>query len=123
MSAAATSRTIRIVEQLSRHVGRDETGVLRIGGTRLDFDTIVDYHNLGWSLEQLQEGYPDTPVGHLQDALALYAEHRPDVDAYLAERERQASELERSGRERQQHHPASVRIRELLRRKRAEASA
>jgi uncharacterized protein (DUF433 family) len=68
----------------------DDTGVVRVGGTRVTLDTIVAGFQEGLSAEHIADQYPSVQLSDVYAVIAYYLAHTVDVDAYLAQRERQA---------------------------------
>ncbi len=70
-------------------------GVIRLEGSRVTLDTIVHAYLSGRTAEEIAEGYPSVPLAHVYSAIAFYLAHRLAVDAYLAARDAQATEVRR----------------------------
>ena len=68
----------------------DQDGVLRVGGTRIPIDTVVCAFNTGSTPEEIVLHYDSLLLEDVYFAIGYYLRHRAEVDAYLAERERQA---------------------------------
>ena len=64
----------------------DADGVVRVGGTRVTLDTVVEAFHEGDSAEEIVEQYSSLHLSDVYAALAYYLRHRPEVDAYLEER-------------------------------------
>lgn len=77
----------------------DESGTVRVGGTRLRLDTVIGYYNQGHTAADLVDCFPPLSLADAHAVIAYYLRHRDDVDAYLRERaeqaERQRREFER----------------------------
>ena len=94
----------------------DDTGTVRVGGTRFTLDTIVTAFLAGWTPEQIAEAYDSVSLEAVYGAISYYLSHRADVDEYLAERSRQAAEL-RERIEKAQSNLPDIRARLLAARK------
>ena len=70
----------------------DEDGVLRVGGTRIPIDTVVYAFNTGATPEEIVLRYDSLRLDDVYLAIGYYLRHKTEVDAYLAERDRQAQE-------------------------------
>ncbi|HVJ83261.1 MAG TPA: DUF433 domain-containing protein [Planctomycetia bacterium] len=73
----------------------DGHGGYRVGDTRLLFDLVLEAFNDGATPEGIAQDYPSLELTHAYALIAYYLRHKEAVDAYLAERERQAEELRR----------------------------
>lgn len=71
----------------------DENGVARVGQTRVTLDTIVGTFRFGETAEGIVESYPTLRLADVYRILGYYLLHRDAVDAYVARREREASQL------------------------------
>lgn len=70
-------------------------GVVRIGGTRVSLDSIVDRHRQGESPAEIHESFPAVSLADVHAALAYYLRHQDEVESYLAEREAAAERIRR----------------------------
>jgi uncharacterized protein (DUF433 family) len=61
----------------------DETGTVRVSGTRVTLDTIISAYSAGESPERIAEGFPSVPLADIHATIAWYLEHREQVDGYL----------------------------------------
>ena len=71
----------------------DESGSVRVSGTRVTLDTIIRSVKAGESPEELAEDFPRVPLADIYAVLSYYARHRAEVDAYLHKREEEAAQL------------------------------
>jgi uncharacterized protein (DUF433 family) len=74
---------------------RDENGVLRMGETRVSFDSIVYRHKQGDTPAEIHEGFPDVPLADIFAAISYYLRHQEEVEGYLAECEAEAERIRR----------------------------
>jgi len=72
----------------------DAGGTYRIGATRVTLDTVVWAYNNGHSAEQIVRQYPALSLSDVYAVILYYLRHRAEVDAYLAEAEREADALQ-----------------------------
>lgn len=86
-------------------------GVIRVGGTRVTLDTIVNAFNRGMSAEEIAIAYSALTLADVYEAIAYYLRHRQEVDAYIAHREQQAEKVRQDVKAR---HPDMVDIRARL---------
>jgi len=90
-----------------------EDGVIRIGGTRVTLDTLVYAFREGCSPEAIAEQYPTVSLSDVYAAISFYLGRQEEVDAYLAQNERQSASV-RAENERR-FPPGGVRARLLSR--------
>jgi len=69
----------------------DADGVIRVGGTRLTFDTVIAAFEAGATPEEIVQQYPSVTVADIYWGIAYYLRHQSEVRAYLAQRQRQAA--------------------------------
>ncbi|HEY8694624.1 MAG TPA: DUF433 domain-containing protein [Chloroflexota bacterium] len=70
----------------------DQDGVMRVGGTRIPIDRVVYEFNTGATPEEIVLRYDTLRLDDVYFAIGYYLRHKTEVDAYLAEREREAQE-------------------------------
>src|SRR3712207_2062802 len=95
-------------------LAQDSDGVIRVGGTRVTLDTVVEAYLHGATADTIAEQYPSLSPADVHTALGYYLRHRPQVDAYLAARRARADQVRRDNEVR--HDPAGIRARLLPRR-------
>jgi len=66
---------------------------IRLPGTRISLDLILEQTALGLSPEEIASAYDSLTVVQVKAALAFYEWFQAEVDAYLAEREGEAVAL------------------------------
>ena len=54
-------------------------------GTRIMVRTIVEQYQLGSSIEEILWDFPQLSSAQVHDALAYYHDHKPEMDALLAQ--------------------------------------
>src|SRR5438876_11546316 len=67
----------------------DQDGVLRVGGTRVTLDTVICAFEQGVSPEKIVDSYDVLRLEDVYSVIGYYLRHRPELDAYLAERKRE----------------------------------
>lgn len=92
-------------------------GVVRVGGTRVTLDTVVDAFREGLTPEEIQRQYSSLELAHVDSAISYYLQHRTAVDEYLARRTHRRERVRREVEAR--FDPTGIRER-LLARSRAE---
>jgi uncharacterized protein (DUF433 family) len=73
----------------------DADGVIRVAGTRVTLDTVIDAFLTGASPEELAEDFPVLRLDDLYAVLTYYLRHRDEVDAYLRKRRTRAEAIRR----------------------------
>jgi uncharacterized protein (DUF433 family) len=108
-----------IPEPLPLAGGQD--GGWRVGGTRVTLDTVIAAFNQGATAEEIVQQYPALALADVYAVIGYYLRHKPEVDAYLANREADAAAVrEKVERELDVH---NLRERLLARRSRTLAPA
>jgi len=74
----------------------DETGTIRIGGTRVTLDTLIAAYRSGYTAEEIVEQFPSLELSAVHCVLGYYLQHRAELDAYLEARAKQAVALRRT---------------------------
>ena len=72
----------------------DGSGVVRVGGTRVPLDTVVDCFKRGHSPQQIADAFP-VRLADVYAVISFYLSHAGEVEAYLREREAFAEEVRR----------------------------
>jgi uncharacterized protein (DUF433 family) len=62
----------------------DEFGKVRVAGTRVTLDTLLDFYRQGYSADELHDAFDAVPLADVHAAIAYYLRHREAVDRYLA---------------------------------------
>jgi uncharacterized protein (DUF433 family) len=68
----------------------DEHGRIRVSGTRVTLETLINYFLQGETAEDLHEGFPTVPLADIYAVIAYYLAHQAEVLAYLRQRAQQA---------------------------------
>lgn len=89
-----------VIEKQAVALRTDKAGVLRVGKSRVTLDTVIFQFNEGASPEEIVLRYPSLKLVDVYSVVTYYLSHRPELDAYLQERERQGDEIERQVRAR-----------------------
>jgi uncharacterized protein (DUF433 family) len=74
------------------YIEKRDTGYYVIGN-RVSLDSIAYAFLDGNSAEGIVESYPTLTLEQVHGSLAFYLANRPEIDAYLAEGEREAEKL------------------------------
>ena len=73
----------------------DSDGTIRVGTSRIPVERVIDAHHDGVTPKEFVEAFPTVTLADVYGVIAYYYRHREVMDAYVAERERQANELQR----------------------------
>ncbi len=82
MSLAIAPESLPLIE------GSD--GVIRIGGTRVTLETVVEAFKEGAAAEEIATQYPALHLGDVYATIAYYLRHRADVEVYVQRQEQRA---------------------------------
>jgi len=93
----------------------DESGVARLGKSRIPLENLVHSFDGGASAEEIVASYPTLELADVYATIAFILEHREEVDEYMAQ---SAAESERLHREREKRYPTAE-LRRLIRRRAA----
>ena len=91
----------------------DEHGVIRVSGTRVTLDSLINYYLQGQMPESLHESFSTVPLTDVYAVIAYYLANREELDAYL---QHQQAEAERIRQEIEAKYPPKVTYAELLKR-------
>lgn len=111
-SARVSSEAIASADPLP--VRADADGVLRIGGTRVTMDVVVEAFDEGATPEEIAQQYSALHLADVYAVIAHVLRHRPEIDAYLDRRRALADTVRASNDTRCD--PRGVRDRLLARR-------
>ena len=71
----------------------DSQGVVRIHGTRVTLDTIVEAFLEGDTAEEITDQYPSLSLADVYAVITFYLNNQEQVNQYLLERQREAKEV------------------------------
>jgi uncharacterized protein (DUF433 family) len=74
---------------------RDEHGTIRVGGTRVQLELVVEAYKSGASPQDIARWFDSLRVGDVYAVIGYYLNHEAEVEDYLREREAQAAEVRR----------------------------
>jgi uncharacterized protein (DUF433 family) len=70
----------------------DRDGVVRVGGTRVRLDTVVNAYNEGAIPEEIVSQYPALSLEDVYSVIAYYLKNQAEIDAYVKQRAGEAAE-------------------------------
>jgi uncharacterized protein (DUF433 family) len=73
----------------------DADGVIRVAGTRITLDTVIDTFMTGASPEEIAQDLPALRLDDVYAVITYYLRHRAEVDAYLRGRRSRAEAIRR----------------------------
>ena len=81
--------------QLKHETGiyEDETGVLRISGTRVVLDLVVRAFQKGASPEEIVWRYDSLKLADVYAAISYYLQNQDELDVYFEKRDKDAEEV------------------------------
>lgn len=74
-------------------VARDDNGTLRVGGTRVTFESVLWAHQRGATPEKIHQQFPSLSLADIYEAIAHYLRHQTELDRYLAGQEKASREV------------------------------
>ncbi|MGH9618840.1 MAG: DUF433 domain-containing protein [Bryobacteraceae bacterium] len=90
-----------VTETIPLAEGQDR--VIRVSGTRVTLDSILDAFAEGATPEEITQKYPSVPLADIYQVIGHYLHHMAEIDAYL---DRRRSEAERLRKEIEARWPA-----------------
>lgn len=97
----------------------DDRGAIRVGGTRVTLDVVIESYDHGATPEQIVQKFGELRLDDVYAVITYYLRHTDDVRAYLDQRHREAQSL----RERVDARPRSQELRERLVRRKQQRGA
>lgn len=73
---------------------RDQAGRLMVPGTRISLDILVADFKQGMTPEAIHDAYKTVSLADVYAVFAYYLRHRAEVEAYIAEQDREAAEVQ-----------------------------
>ena len=79
--------------QLPDFLTQDADGFVRVTGHRIGLHHVVRFYNEGFSPEMLWQQFPTLPLAVIHKVIAFYLENRSEVDAAVADNDRELERL------------------------------
>lgn len=86
--------TVAAIEPEPVRLVRDQAGRLMAPGTRISLDVLVADFKRGRTPETIHDSYETVSLADVYAIFTYYLRHRAEVDAYLAEQERDCAEIQ-----------------------------
>lgn len=71
----------------------DSSGALRVGESRVLLELVIHAFEDGATPETIAQQYPTATLADIYSVITYYLRHRSEVEAYLAEREKQSEKV------------------------------
>ena len=69
-----------------------KNGVIRVTGTRIGLDIVVEEYNAGMSPEEITYNYPSLYLAKVYAVITYYLSHKTEVDQYVERLNQQAEQ-------------------------------
>jgi uncharacterized protein (DUF433 family) len=112
--AAEESPMTLLIETQPLPLTLDADGVVRVGGTRVTLDTLIEAFLQGATAEEIAYQYPSLTLPDIYSVIGYYLQQRSEVEEYLCRRQKQAATVRKQNEA--QFDPHGVRDRLLARR-------
>ena len=104
-----------LLETMPLPLAKDNDGVIRVTGTRITLDLVVEAFQDGATPEEIAVQFPALSLPVVYAVISYYLQHAPAVEKYLRKRRKQSVETREKNELRAS--PAGVRERLLARQK------
>ena len=71
----------------------DADGVIRVAGTRVPLETVIEVFNTGATPEEIAQDFPVLRLDDIYAVITYYLRHRDEVETYLEQRRAVADEV------------------------------
>jgi uncharacterized protein (DUF433 family) len=82
-----------LIQTESPPIRQDADGSLRVGGSRVLVELVVEAFRDGATPEAIAQSYPTATLADIYGVIAYYLRHRREIEEYLSAREKQAAEV------------------------------
>lgn len=89
----AGGRLMALIAQELSPLRLDEHGVIKVSGTRVTLDSIVETFKRGSTPDEIAEGFPTVPLEDIYTIIGYYLRHWDAVRAYLLEQDVEAEQI------------------------------
>lgn len=73
----------------------NDDGVIRVVGTRIGLDIIVDEYNSGATPEEIAYNYDSLSLADVYAVFAHYLAHKSEIDLYISELDQRAEKIQK----------------------------
>jgi uncharacterized protein (DUF433 family) len=81
------------IEKVDVPLSKTADGAIRVNGTRIPLQTIVNGFNRGATAEEIVIEFPTLKLADVYSIISFYLNHRAEVDQYVAAVQAQADEM------------------------------
>lgn len=85
---------VALEETISVPLAVTEQGTIRIKGSRVSLDSIINHFKLGATAEQIVQSFPSLSLGDVYSTIAYYFAHRAEIEEYLYRQDAEADALQ-----------------------------
>jgi uncharacterized protein (DUF433 family) len=82
-----------VVEAQSPPLQVDRDGVIRVGGSRVTLDTVVNTFNQGHTAEEIVSHYPALKLADVYAVISYYLNNQATVNRYMRQQKEEAGEV------------------------------
>ena len=104
-----------VVSTFEVKLTKTESGVLRVGNSRVSLDTVIIAFGQGATPEQIVEDYDSLELSEVYAVISYYLQNREEVENYLTQRKVEREKLRREIESRS--NPQGIREKLLARRR------
>ena len=90
VSQAVTTMKLEVSQNMPLTLWED--GTIRIAGTRVTLDVVINQFKLGATAEQIYDSFPAASLKGIYGAIYYYLERTDAVEAYIREQQQAAAE-------------------------------
>src|SRR6266705_1466520 len=81
------------IEKVDVPLAKTADGAIRVNGTRIPLQTIVNAFNRGATAEEIVIDFPTLRLADVYSVISFYLNHKAQVDEYVAAVEAQAEQM------------------------------
>jgi uncharacterized protein (DUF433 family) len=74
-------------------IAADRDGTIRVSGTRVTLDALVEAYLQGGAAEAIADSYPAVPLADVYQVIGYYLRHKDEIDDYLRRRQAEAEQV------------------------------
>ncbi|MGH9949611.1 MAG: DUF433 domain-containing protein [Pyrinomonadaceae bacterium] len=77
-----------VISTIKNIVRKDDSGILRVGKTRVSLDSVIYAFNEGATAEEIVFRYPSINLMEAYSAITYYLQNKAKLDVYIGKREK-----------------------------------